>query len=326
VSDTHAPNRTIVIGAGLSGLIAARELVAAGRQVTVLDKGRGVGGRLATRRIGDARLDHGAQFFTVRSDEFAALTHDWIAADVAFEWCRGFGETGDGYPRYAVRGGMSALAKHLALGLDVRCNTLVFLVRRTAAGWDVVLDDGSVISCAELVVTCPLPQAFSLLVEAEIELPEALWRTEYDRTIALLAVLDRPSNVPAPGGVQHVAATAAGAPGYTFIADNQTKGVSAVPALTMHTDPAWSDANWDADGTTVHAALIEAASPWLGGATIVESQVKRWRFATPRTIWPDPCWQDPNAPTLVVAGDAFAGPRVEGATCSGLAAARALLH
>lgn len=326
MSTSPPPTGTVVIGAGLSGLIAARELSAAGRNVIVLDKGRGVGGRLATRRIGDARLDHGAQFFTVRSDEFAALTHGWIADDVVFEWCRGFNATADGYPRYAVRGGMSALAKHLAHGLDVRCNTLVFMVRRTATGWDVVLDDGSVISCAELVVTCPLPQAFSLLVEAHVDLPEALWRTEYDRTIALLAVLDRASGVPHPGGVQNIAATADGAPGYTFIGDNQAKGVSSVPALTMHTDPAWSDANWSTDGDAVHAALIDAAAPWLGGATIVESQVKRWRFATPRTIWPEPCWQDPQAPTLVVAGDAFAGPRVEGAACSGLAAARALLH
>ena len=326
MSGSSSPIRTIVIGAGISGLIAARELAAAGRDVTVLDKGRGVGGRLATRRIGEARLDHGAQFFTVRSDEFAALTHDWLAADVAFEWCRGFSATADGYPRYAVHGGMSALAKHLAGQLDVRCNTLVFMIRRTTAGWEVVLDDGSVLACADLVVTCPLPQAFSLLVEAQVDLPEALWRTEYDRTIALLAVLDRSSGVPTPGGVQNIPATADGAPGYTFICDNQAKGVSAVPALTMHTDPAWSDANWDTDGVAVHAALIEAASPWLGGATIVESQVKRWRFATPRTIWPEQCWQDPQAPTLVVAGDAFAGPRVEGAACSGLAAARALLR
>ena len=325
MSTPRASTGTVVVGAGLSGLIAARELSAAGRDVIVLDKGRGVGGRLATRRIGDARLDHGAQFFTVRSDEFAALTQKWVTDDVAFEWCRGFSATADGYPRYAVRGGMSALAKHLAGQLDVRCNTLVFMIRRTTAGWDVVLDDGSVLACAELVVTCPLPQAFSLLVEAQVDLPEALWRTEYDRTIALLAVLDRASGVPAPGGVQNVAATAQAAPGYTFIGDNQAKGVSAVPALTMHTDPAWSDANWDTDGAAVHAALIEAAAPWLGDALIVESQVKRWRFATPRTLWPDPCWQDPQAPTLVVAGDAFAGPRIEGAACSGLAAARALL-
>ena len=61
----------VVIGAGLSGLIAAQSLQAHGHKLLVVDKGRSPGGRLATRRIGPATLDHGAQFFTVRSEEFA---------------------------------------------------------------------------------------------------------------------------------------------------------------------------------------------------------------------------------------------------------------
>ncbi len=99
--------RVVVVGAGLSGLLAARTVAERGHTVIVLDKGVGPGGRLATRRIGAATLDHGAQFFTVRTDEFAALVHGWRSAAVVREWCRGFGAE-DGYPRYAVRGGMNA--------------------------------------------------------------------------------------------------------------------------------------------------------------------------------------------------------------------------
>ncbi|MSO32728.1 MAG: FAD-dependent oxidoreductase, partial [Ilumatobacteraceae bacterium] len=61
--------RVVVVGAGIAGLTAARALSHAGHSVIVLDKGRSVGGRMATRRIGDATVDHGAQFFTVRSDD-----------------------------------------------------------------------------------------------------------------------------------------------------------------------------------------------------------------------------------------------------------------
>ena len=39
-----------VIGAGMAGLACARELAAKGFEVTVFDKGRGLGGRTATRR------------------------------------------------------------------------------------------------------------------------------------------------------------------------------------------------------------------------------------------------------------------------------------
>ena len=66
------------------------------------------------------------------------------------------------------------------------------------------------------------------------------------------------------------------------------------------------------------------AAPWLGDATIVERQLKKWRLATPRKIWPDPCWTTANG-RIVMAGDAFAGPRMEGAHNSGLAAAHAVL-
>ena len=52
-----------VVGAGMAGLSAARALVDAGRSVVVFDKGRGIGGRMATRRLGAAVFDHGAQYF-----------------------------------------------------------------------------------------------------------------------------------------------------------------------------------------------------------------------------------------------------------------------
>lgn len=273
---------------------------------------------MATRRIGPATLDHGAQFFTVRSSELDALVSRWVAADVVFEWCRGFTQPADGFPRYAVRGGMNALPKHLAGGLHVRYGALVFAVSPAAGGWEVLLDDGSRHHCDGLVLTCPVPQSFSLLVTAEVELPQVLVRTDYDRTLCLLAVLDRPSAVPAPGGLQ-------GVPDLTFVGDNQAKGISAVPALTVHADPAWSAAWWSADRAATADALLALAAPFVGSATVLDAQVKRWRFATPQAIWPEPCWVAPSGPPVVLAGDAFAGPRVEGAVLSGLAAADVIL-
>lgn len=330
--------RVVVVGAGLSGLMAARRLAVEGCEVTVLDKGRGPGGRLATRRVttpaGTARFDHGAQFFTVRSDRFAAVVDGWRADGVVREWCRGFAtdEQGhpDGHPRFVGVHGMNDIAKHLARDLDVRTGRLVFALRPAAAGsgsaWSVDLDDGSGVPADAVVLTTPLPQAFALLVTADVELPERLIRTEYDRCLGLLAAVAGDTRVPEPGGAQDAD------PVFSFIGDNQAKGVSEEPAVTFHANPAWSEAHWDDEADAVHRTLLDEAARWLGDATLVASQAKRWRFAKPRSVWPEPCWTAADgAGPLVLAGDAFAGPKVtgsnmEGAALSGLAAAESLLR
>lgn len=315
------PRRVVVVGAGLSGLLAARDLTRRGLDVVVLDKGRGVGGRLATRRIGIdpvAVFDHGAQFFTVRSAEFDSIVSEWIDGGLVREWCRGFGDD-DGHPRYVAVHGMASIAKHLAHGLDVRTDTLVFAIRRGESSTvDVVLDDASVVSADAVIVTCPLPQSYSLLVSAEVDLPEALLGTEYDRTLALLAVLDRPVSIGRHGGLQNPTAA------FSWIGDNQAKGVSSVPAITFHASPAWSLEHWDDEHDLAHAALIESARVFLDDARIVTTEFKRWRFATPKTLWPEPCHvvqMNGDSGMIVLAGDAFAGPKVEGAALSGRAAA-----
>ena len=312
----------VVVGAGLSGLTAARSLQEKGHNVVVLDKGRGLGGRMATRRISApngsvALFDHGAQFFTVRDQQFQKLVDAWIIDGIVREWCRGF-VADDGHPRYVVNNGMTALTKHIAQGLDVRTSTLVFAVKPCDADptkWTVVIDDNSRIDCDAVVMTCPLPQSYSLTVTTGVELPQDLLLTDYDRTIGLLAVLDGPSAVPEPGGLQNPDDV------FSWIGDNQAKGISDIPAITFHANPAWSSAHWDDSLEDGLALITQAAQKYLGNAKIVASEYKKWRFATPRKLWPEPFFA---VNTLVFAGDAFAGPKVEGAVLSGLAASEYL--
>src|SRR5512139_368795 len=110
----------LIVGAGLSGLMAAAVLVGGGATPIMLDKGRSPGGRLATRRLGPGRADHGAQFFTVRSSAFAAWANRWQQAGRVFVWSYGWSEGSlaaaptDSHARYAASGGMNALTQHLA--------------------------------------------------------------------------------------------------------------------------------------------------------------------------------------------------------------------
>ena len=313
--------RIVVVGAGVAGLMAAQSLVKNGHDVVVVDKGRSPGGRLATRRIDDATLDHGAQFFTVRDSLFESHVSEWIASGVVTEWCRGFDTTAqnnDGYPRFRGVRGMTDIAKHLAQGLDVRCNTLAFSIARgSTSKWQVNIDDGSALNADAIIVTCPLPQTYALLVTADIELPESMLHTEYDRTICLLAVLNQSSAVVNPGGLQNPDET------FSFIADNAIKGISSAVALTMHANPQFSLEHWGTSTDDVQRLLLERASPWIGDATVITSQIKKWRLATPLTIWPERYWANNM---IVLAGDAFGGPKIEGAALSGLAAANYLAN
>jgi len=311
--------RVVVVGAGIAGLMAAQSLVENGHDVVVVDKGRSLGGRLATRRIDDATLDHGAQFFTVRDSLFKSHVEKWIASGVVTEWCQGFDsatQNNDGFPRYRGVRGMTDIAKHLAIGLDIRCNTLAFSIAPgTTSKWQLNLDDGSALNADALIVTCPLPQTYALLVTADIELPDSMMRTEYDRTICLLAVLNQSSAVVSPGGLQNPDET------FSFVADNAIKGISSAVALTLHANPQFSLEHWDAPPQDVHDLLLKQAKPWIGDAAVVTSQVKKWRLATPLTIWPERHWANEM---IVLAGDAFGGPKIEGAALSGLSAANYL--
>lgn len=327
-SASNQTNDVVVVGAGLSGLSAAQALLDQGRSVTVLDKGRGVGGRLATRRIDGATLDHGAQFFTVRGEAFRTAVDAAIAEGLVDVWCHGF-ESHDGYPRYFGTRGMNAVAKWLVArvqesGGHITTSTRVASIAVDDAGWLLETDESGSMTAENLVVTAPIPQTLDLLDAGGVVVDEparsALESVSYKPTLALLMTLDGPSAVPSPGGVQRTEDDL-----FTFIADNEQKTVSAAPALTFHLNGKISGERWDDDPAEVIADLLPEAQAWIGEANVLEVQLKKWKYAGPLTVLPEPCVVARTTPgMLVLAGDAFAGPKVEGAFNSGLAAAAVL--
>ncbi len=313
----------VVVGAGVAGLVAARTLTDGGRSVVVLDKGRSVGGRLATRRIGGARLDHGAQFFTVRGPAFAEAVARARAEGVVHEWCRGFGPSPDGHPRYVGTAGMNGFAKWLSSGLEVHTSVELSALRVERDGWLAVSQDACW-RARSVVATPPVPQTLALLEAGATTLDAGvatrLRAVEYFPTLALLVTLAGPPAVPAPGGVQQDESEP-----FTFIGDNRAKGISASDAVTFHANHHYSRRRYDDDDSEVRDELLARARPWLGGAEVVEAQLKRWRYAGPVEPVPDQVVVDEvlGGP-IAFAGDAFGGPKVEGAFESGLAAAAAL--
>ena len=342
----------VVVGAGIAGLMAAARVGGHGRRVLVLDKSRGVGGRMATRRLGGAVCDHGAQFFTTRTPGFHSVLEHAIRDDAVVEWCRGFSRdgsigaggpaVGDGHPRYRGVRGMTDLPKWLAArlatpGSDVELRTAAkaTAVAVGADGVRVTIEgqDGAaeIVEAAGCVLTAPVPQALDLLAAGgsldrlEADAVARLRTVDYDPCFTVMLVLDRPSLLPEPGAIQF----GSDAPGpVAWVADNLRKGISPVPALTVHATGAFSRAHFDTPPDEVASMLVDAVRTWIDGdpqTAIVERSVHRWKFATPTTVLSDPFVAVSWSPPILCCGDAFAGPRVEGACSSGIAAGAMLL-
>ena len=318
---TEQKTDVLVIGAGMAGLIAATELQRAGRRVLVIDKGRSVGGRLASRRIDGATFDHGAQFITTRDPRFTEVLEEGRHHGAVEEWCRGFAGGADGHARWRGKPTMSALAKHLALGLDLQLEMPAVALRRADDRWRAETTKGRTFTAGAAVLTPPLPQSLAMLDAGGIviapEMRTRLAAIEYERCLAVMAVLEGPSRIPPPGGL-----TPADGP-IAWIADNQLKGISAEPAITIHATHAFSIEHWDRDRQESGRCLLDAAAQWLGGHTKT-FQVHGWRYTKPLRVDAHRCALLSKSPPLVLAGDAFAGPRVEGAALSGWAAAEAV--
>ena len=323
----------LVIGAGIAGLTAARDLRAAGRRVLVLEKSRGLGGRAATRRWGGLPVDHGAQFFTARSAEFVAQVGEWLARGICFEWARGLhratehgpvAPSGDNYPRYACREGMSALGRDLA-GDDAS-----FVVRETRAKtisqsgdcWEVGSEDGRTFTGRALIVTPPPPQSAALLDASAPDAAAVLARIAMAPCLALVA---RYAQIDLPWhGIQ-----APDQAVVSWIGHDTSKRADLhrdQTIVVVHAAPGFSADNFDRDEVEVSAELLRTASH-LARVDLEHPKdcfLQRWRYALGAEREGPAALPFAGNPPLVLAGDAIAGGKIEGAWQSGREAARLL--
>ncbi|WP_355662005.1 NAD(P)/FAD-dependent oxidoreductase [Halomonas salifodinae] len=320
-----------IIGAGLAGLACARALRERKFDVTLFEKARGPGGRLSSRRLSEAVVDIGAQYFTARHADFRQAVHDWQASGLVAPWPEALwtqegqdaAPGADGMPRYCAAPRMSALSRHLAEGLRIHAQTRIQALHRDGQSWWLESDGGERFGpFVAVAISAPPPQAQVLVEGHDAELARACGEIEQQACWAAYALLDSPLPVawqalqPSQGPL-------------AFVGRNHTKpGREAQgESLTLHATPAWSRAHLEASSEAAATALFDALAAILPASARPETprllDAHRWRYARPARAAEGPGFRL-RQDGLALCGDGWAGGRVEDAWRSGHHLGRAL--
>ncbi len=331
--NTNPLVRVAVIGAGIAGAACAASLREAGLAVTLFDKSRGVGGRMATRRAewlgADGRnatleFDHGAQHIQARHPRFKAAMRRAAAAGVVAPWSP---QVHAAWPAPTRReswvplGSMSALARHFMGDMPVQLNCPVQRLQRSTLGWQLVAEDGSQHGpYDQVLLAMPPAQAAVLLAGHHDRWADHLAGVPMQPCWTLMAAtqdLDWPWDACEPE---------AGRSPLAWVARNDRKPGRSAPAgvatWVAHASPAWTAEHLEDSPAAVQAALSQALAALLPRGVKLQWQhrsVHRWRYALPAerpAAASTECWWDAQR-GLGVCGDFLAGTGVEAAWRSG---------
>ncbi len=322
--------RVAVVGAGLAGLFAARTLADHGLRVTVFEKSRGVGGRMATRRTERGlQFDHGAQYFTVRDPHFRRYVDSWQQDGLVHPW-RGRIVVLDhgavtaekaGTPRYVGVPTMNRICQHLADDLEVRLETQVAPLERRQETWNLSTVDGSSLGEFDaVIVSAPAGQTAQLLRTVPTLAGQA-GSTKMHGCWAVMLALEEP--LPR----DYAGAFVDDSPLAWIARDGRKPGREpAHDTWVLHASSTWTEAHFEDSAPEIIDQLATAFWEATGVAAIplCPAAAHRWRFALPPEPLADPCLFD-AALSVAACGDWCGGPRVEGAFLSGMAAAGRLL-
>lgn len=326
-----------IVGAGLSGLIAARTLQDHGMKVTVFEKSRGVGGRMSTRRNEhNHSFDHGAQYFTVRDARFRRYVDSWKQQNIVAIWPdpernahqkivvlkQGHVDAvSAGDVRYVAVPGMNAICQHLATGIEVITHTRVTKITPVTNAVELVdNNDVHLGQFDRVIVSAPAEQA-TVLLAGFPSLAEKFKPVKINPCWATMVTLDQPVTDQWAGAFVHDSLLG-------WASRNNTKPGrdSGTEQLVLHATPAWTAENLDRAPDEVADMMQEEF--WRASGSTKQKpthlQPHRWMYSVADNPLRDQCVIDPSS-LAIACGDWASGSRVEGAFLSGMAAAGRVL-
>lgn len=313
-----------VIGAGIAGAAAAAHLTGSS-DVVVFEKSRGYGGRMAARRHSLWQFDHGAQFFTARSEQFRQLIAQYQKQQLVSEWkakiitlCPGKKPFSRLWfePHYVATPAMSALAKALTNAIDVKLNTQIDTIYRTGNRWSLQGTDGKDLGAFDQVVSAiPAPQSLAILPES-FSGRDKLLTVSYSPCFALML------------GYQHAlrisfdAAVVRESPLAWIRATSIQAGPGGGTSLVIHSSNQWAAEKLEHPPESIQNEMLDSLAQLLGGNAGKPDflQLHKWRYARVEESLKSGALVD-HEQGLAACGDWCLGNRVEDAYLSGSRAA-----
>lgn len=325
--------RVAVVGAGISGLFAARTLADHGLKVTIFEKSRGVGGRMASRRVdGESRFDHGAQYFTARDARFQRYVDSWLKQGIVAPWPDSkqrivvlkdgsIASESKSQNRFVAVPAMNSICKHLSAGLSIQKQTRVAHVQRSNDGIDLFSENDTRLGTFDrLVVSAPAGQAAELLSNFPA-LAQPISQIEMAECFAAMVSFAHPITDRWVGAFLHDSFL-------TWAARNSTKPNRnhELENLVLHADPEWTMKHWEDDPEKVAFQMLNEFWRVSGieSQPTLHLQGHRWKFAIANAESSQGCFFE-KEPGIVACGDWANGSRVEGAFLSGMSAAGRIL-
>ncbi len=319
-----------MVGAGISGLSCARALADQGCEITIFEKSRGVGGRMATRRLdGGISLDHGAQYFTARDERFLQHVKSWQQQGLVEKWAgrivsltKGVAEPSTTQiDRYVGVPGMTSIARHLSQGLAIQGDTRVARLVRQASQWELISDKEVSLGTFDHVLSCAPPVQTADLFREHTPLTKTIASVQMHPCWAVMLQLAKPLDVPFDGAFVQESSLG-------WIARNSSKPQrkADVETWVLHATPAWSTEHLELSPDAALALLLPALAEATGIAIDppVYASAHRWRYSIPASTFPEAAlWDAANG--LGACGDWCGGARIEGAFLSGQALATKVL-
>ena len=300
-----------VIGAGFAGITIANDL-SKHNQVTIFDKSRGIGGRMATRRIGDYHFDHGAQYFTARSAEFRELCKAALTNNIIAKWPAEIANFSSvkNEDKFVAKPQMNSFCKYLAKDLDVKLNHKLIKISHNN-NWQLEFENNLIINNFEvLIIAIPSNQAVDLL-------PKDFSQIDKVKKIQMLPCYSLMLGLRAKPKYEFSAASLDDNIIKWFAFNNLKEARPNATALVVNTSNEWAKENLELEDNLVIQKIISNLNKYI---TIHENNIEvtslqRWRFANSIKSNIDKSYFDSNL-NIGLCGDWLISGRVESAFLS----------